>query len=386
MSGGGGAAERGRAVLPRSGGVGGSGASSSSSLAPGLPPRVSTQATVVLIVLGFLLGRFTTSTTTATAAAGEPPPAAAALPLPTLPPGIRALRGAEERHAALSAAAARGDVDATQHLPDMGPLGRAWLRESGLLALRPPVEPAPSGSRDYVLFPYQILSWHPRIVVFPAFLDAPRRERVITLADARLERSSLAWRPNERADPNQRTRTSKGAFLSRRDDPSGVLAQIEERIAAVTLLPVSHGEAFNILRYDEGAHYASHMDTFGDEFGPQTSNRMATMLIYLTDVETGGETIFKREGAHGEARPIADWADCKEGFKYRPRAGDAVLFYSLTPDGKIDPRALHGGCPVVGGKPKYVMTRWMHDRPIGGVMEATGLLDDAAGAGAAARR
>jgi prolyl 4-hydroxylase len=270
----------------------------------------------------------------------------------------------------LSAAVARGDVNATSLLPDMGPLGRAWLRESGLLALRPPLKPASSGSSEYVVQPFQILSWHPRIVLFPNFLDAARRARVLALAEKRLQQSTLAWRPNEKPDPNQQTRTSKGTFLSRHDDPSGVLAQIEEKIAAVTLLPVSHGEAFNVLRYDEHAQYASHMDTFSpDEFGPQKSQRMATVLVYLSDVEGGGETIFKKEGLHGDLRAVTDWADCSEaagGYRYKPRAGDAVLFFSLTPDGKIDPRALHGGCPVVGGKAKHVMTRWIHDKPIGG--------------------
>lgn len=33
-----------------------------------------------------------------------------------------------------------------------------------------------------------------------------------------------------------------GAFLSRYDDASGVLRAIEEKIAAVTLIPPSHGE------------------------------------------------------------------------------------------------------------------------------------------------
>lgn len=36
------------------------------------------------------------------------------------------------------------------------------------------------------------------------------------------------------------------------------------------------------------------------EYGPQTSQRIATVLVYLTDVEEGGETIFKREGFGSE--------------------------------------------------------------------------------------
>lgn len=40
----------------------------------------------------------------------------------------------------------------------------------------------------------------------------------------------------------QDMRTSEGTFLSAADDHDGVLHWLEEKIAAVTLLPVHHGE------------------------------------------------------------------------------------------------------------------------------------------------
>eukprot|EP01048_Picozoa_sp_COSAG05_P038555 COSAG05_NODE_18639_length_305_cov_0.752427_1_plen_87_part_10 len=33
--------------------------------------------------------------------------------------------------------------------------------------------------------------------------------------------------------------------------------------------------------------------------------------------------------------------------RYRPQAGNAILFYSQTADGELDPLSLHGGCPVL---------------------------------------
>lgn len=54
----------------------------------------------------------------------------------------------------------------------------------------------------------------------------------------------------------------------------------------------------------------------------------------------------------------------KHDFKYKPRAGDAVLFFSLHPDLTVDPRALHGACPVKGNLEKWVATKWLHDKPI----------------------
>lgn len=81
------------------------------------------------------------------------------------------------------------------------------------------------------------------------------------------------------------------------------------------------------------------------------------------DVEEGGETIFKKEGRDGAGVEVADFKTCEPGaFAYRPRRGDALLFFSLTPDLRIDPRALHGGCPVRKGV-KWVATKWVHDKP-----------------------
>lgn len=60
-------------------------------------------------------------------------------------------------------------------------------------------------------------------------------------------------------------------------------------------------QAFYALRYKQHEKYDSHMDVFDPaEYGPQKSLRLATMIVYLSDVEAGGETIFKREGKDGE--------------------------------------------------------------------------------------
>lgn len=47
--------------------------------------------------------------------------------------------------------------------------------------------------------------------------------------------------------------------------------------------------------------------------------------------------------------------------QYKPRRGDALLFYSLHHNGTVDGRALHGGCPVRKGE-KWVATKWIRDK------------------------
>lgn len=76
--------------------------------------------------------------------------------------------------------------------------------------------------------------------------------------------------------------------------------------------------------------------------------QVATVLVYLSDVEEGGETSFLFEGKNGTDRiTTVNYKKCDTGIKYKPRAGDALLFWSMRPDHTLDKHSLHGGCPVV---------------------------------------
>lgn len=228
--------------------------------------------------------------------------------------------------------------------------------------LRPPLAPGDGGSINYTVQPFQVLSWYPRAWLFPGFLNKSSCEHVIHIGETMLHPSGLALRQGESAESSKNIRTSQGAFLTRGMDPDGVLAYIEDRIALLTHLPVSHGEAFNILRYEHNQKYDSHFDSFDPkEYGKMFSQRIATVLFYLTDVEEGGETIFKWEGKDADVNGYIDYAKCDKGMKYLPRAGDALLFFSVNPDNELDKHALHGGCPVKKGI-KWVMTKWIRDR------------------------
>ena len=120
-----------------------------------------------------------------------------------------------------------------------------------------------------------MLSWNPRAVYFPNFLDAARCKHVVDLASKRLAPSSLALRAGDTVSNTADIRTSQGTFLTRRDDKDGVLDYLEKRIADATMLPQRHGEPFNVLRYEKGQKYDSHYDTFDPEsYGPQ-SRRVA---------------------------------------------------------------------------------------------------------------
>ncbi|KAI3850240.1 hypothetical protein MKW92_018017 [Papaver armeniacum] len=214
-----------------------------------------------------------------------------------------------------------------------------------------------TGDSYVTSIPFQVLSWKPRAVYYPGFATAEQCDNIIKKAKANLRPSGLAFRKGETADNTKGVRTSSGTFLSAYSDSTGTLAQIEEKIARATMLPRSHGEAFNVLRYEIGQKYLSHHDSFNPtEYGPQRSQRIASFLLYLSDVEEGGETMFPYE--NGSNMNIGyDYEKCI-GLKVKPRRGDGLLFYSLYPNGTIDQMSLHGSCPVIVGQ-KWVATKWI---------------------------
>lgn len=208
--------------------------------------------------------------------------------------------------------------------------------------------------------PFQVLSWQPRALYFPEFATAEQSEAIIRMTKPKLRPSTLALRKGETEENTKGIRTSSGTFISASDDPTGVLDYIEQKIARATMIPREHGESFNVLRYEIGQKYSAHYDAFNPaEYGPQKSQRVATFLLYLTNVEEGGETMFPFE--NGLNMDIGyDFEKCI-GLKLKPRQGDGLLFYSVFTNGTIDPTSLHGSCPVIRGE-KWVATKWIRDQ------------------------
>ena len=90
---------------------------------------------------------------------------------------------------------------------------------------------------------------------------------------------------------NCRIRTSSGAFLKRGQDDA--IQQIEQKIAKLSGIPVENGEGLQILNYEASEKYEAHFDYFHDQSNQlDGGQRLATMLMYLSDVEEGGETVF----------------------------------------------------------------------------------------------
>jgi len=172
-----------------------------------------------------------------------------------------------------------------------------------------------------------------------------------------MKRSTVVGHNGDSVEDN--IRTSYGTFISRLRDPT--ITAIEQRVALWTHLNVSHQEDVQVLRYAHGQKYGAHYDSLDND-----SPRIATVLLYLADVEEGGETAFPQnsqwlDDSTGER--LGPFSDCADGHvAAKPRKGDALLFFSLLPNGQMDGAAMHTGCPVIKGV-KWTATVWIHTKP-----------------------
>mmetsp|Transcript_17630 Transcript_17630/g.25458 ORF Transcript_17630/g.25458 Transcript_17630/m.25458 type:complete len:142 (+) Transcript_17630:224-649(+) len=80
---------------------------------------------------------------------------------------------------------------------------------------------------------------------------------------------------------------------------------------------------------------------------------LATLLVYLNDVENGGLTRF------GKLSAIPGVSDPDEAnLTVRPKKGDALLFFPADSYGQFDERTEHEGCPAVDEK--WIARIWRH--------------------------
>ncbi|KAL6345251.1 hypothetical protein AAG906_015734 [Vitis piasezkii] len=204
----------------------------------------------------------------------------------------------------------------------------------------------------------EVISWEPRAFVYHNFLSKDECEYLIKLAKPHMQKSTVVDSSTGKSK-DSRVRTSSGTFLTRGQDK--IIRGIEKRLSDFTFLPVEHGEGLQILHYEVGQKYEPHYDYFLDDYNTKNGGqRMATVLMYLSDVEEGGETVFP--AAKGNFSSVPWWnelSECgKEGLSVKPKMGDALLFWSMKPDASLDPSSLHGGCPVIKGN-KWSSTKWI---------------------------
>ena len=179
----------------------------------------------------------------------------------------------------------------------------------------------------------------PRVRIVHNFVTAAEAKALVELAGPSFHRSSTA---REGADEK---RTSYSASLPM---SSPLVRSVRRRISLMCGYPDGNIEPLQAVRYHGGEFYRPHHDYYNSCETWRSGNRHFTFLIYLNDVEGGGETSFP-----------------KLNITLNPVAYSALVFNNCLPNGEPDERSLHEGMDVTKGT-KYAINGWVRSRSLGG--------------------
>jgi prolyl 4-hydroxylase len=141
------------------------------------------------------------------------------------------------------------------------------------------------------------------------------------------------------------TRTSTSWFCNYSEVPM-LLAKANHLLN----IPLQTMEEPQIVRYRKGQQFSWHYDEVP---APQLTNggqRLATILVYLNDIHSGGGTVFRDLESQGSPLTV------------QPKRGSALLFFPAARDGRPDDRTLHKGEIMDGDDEKWIVQMWIHER------------------------
>jgi prolyl 4-hydroxylase len=197
----------------------------------------------------------------------------------------------------------------------------------------------------------QTLSSDPRIIEIPDFLSSSEVDELLNQVhpdawEQSQESVAVDAETGEGLAAAASTRAS-ASFWCRFDCATQSISQtIRQRISALLSISSSYFEPIQLLRYEEKGFYVSHYDHSDDELALLCGPRILTVFLYLSDVESGGETSF----------PELD-------INIVPKKGKAVLWTnveSASPTRK-NMKTVHEAKEVKKGL-KYAANIWVHYR------------------------
>jgi prolyl 4-hydroxylase len=185
----------------------------------------------------------------------------------------------------------------------------------------------------------------PCVIVYDNLLTHAECDALIELSKAKMKPSTVVDNETGGSVMNDH-RKSQGTYFHKHTND--FVNRLDERLAKVMNVTLAQQEDIQILNYQVGGEYRPHFDYFSPETNgskvqlQRGGQRIATMIMYLNDVEEGGSTTFP-----------------ELGLSVTPKKGRGVYFTYFN-DGEVDPRSLHAGDPVIRGE-KWIATKWIRE-------------------------
>eukprot|EP00096_Caligus_rogercresseyi_P014378 TRINITY_DN6888_c0_g1_i4.p1 TRINITY_DN6888_c0_g1~~TRINITY_DN6888_c0_g1_i4.p1 ORF type:complete len:543 (-),score=113.79 TRINITY_DN6888_c0_g1_i4:996-2501(-) len=208
----------------------------------------------------------------------------------------------------------------------------------------------------YLLHPVMVedVSKDPFIVMYHDVVSPAEMKTIKEIAEPHMMRSQVQ---SEKQSEVSKTRTSKTGWLQ--DSFHPIVSGMNFKVRSITGLQANtwreDAELLQIATYINGGHYQPHHDYVHKGTQPDKmiygntgsdyfiGDRIATWMVYMNEVTSGGRTVFPRLGLGVEPTP-----------------GAAVFWYNLKKSGRADERTLHGACPILLGS-KWVGNKWIRE-------------------------
>lgn len=229
------------------------------------------------------------------------------------------------------------------------------------------------------------VSSSPRVYVIDDLFSTAECEKLIVTAQANGMRDAgiMSGKGEQKAKGDTRVSLTTTLGVHGRHGAKGdaTLAMWRERMADAAMMPVANAEALAVTQYvgGKGHKYELHFDS------ALKVGRVATVLVFLTDVQQGGELMFpwaeaagartgraaeSLDGVTGRGRPLSELEGVSKeppiapmctspadpALKIAPRRGRAVVFFTHAPDlRRHGYDAMHAGCPPLrAGEDKWI--------------------------------
>lgn len=209
------------------------------------------------------------------------------------------------------------------------------------------------GNEIYVRSLYKVLADNPRvhrvethkaeIYEIEDFISKADCDKIVEIMSTNLIPSTVT---NPKEDIKY-VRTSSTSHLDK--NSNSYIRQINDMLHKFMNIPIENGEEVQGQRYLPGQEFKEHTDWFDSslEYNVphlESGQRTWTLMIYLNDVEEGGETEFT-----------------EIGYSFKPKKGKAIVWNNLYDNKQGNPFTKHAGKPVVKGV-KNIITKWFREK------------------------
>jgi len=193
-------------------------------------------------------------------------------------------------------------------------------------------------------FKLEILNAEPYMGLIHGFVHS--KEMTDLKNQTRFDMKSTPYLVNGEMQETSYHRTSKIKYISERNNKWA--QHISKRLELATAFNLYNpnyrytSENYQVMNYGIGGFISPHMDSTNDHWDTMIGGgRFMTTMLYLSDVEAGGRTVFPHVNVG-----------------VSPVAGN-LLFWNIRENaGTMDIRMIHLGCPVLYGN-KWIANKWV---------------------------